>query len=210
MIGAFPAVKSELKGATVTPLRVGLLLLGVMIPVAIGVLSVLIESRTPALIMENNQFSSINYRLILALPIGYILGITQIVPGLSASALLMSLGWFNDLVQSVGLHFWLENPEVFLYYVMLGLGFLTGLLTFSKILSILFEKTRESAYFMIVGLSLGSIVSMFFNSDIVKVYLSWQGGINWLELISGLSLLIVGGICSYLLVLYQRKRGEKQ
>ena len=209
MIGAFPAVKSELKGAKVTPLRVALFSLGVMIPIAIGVLSVWLESRTPVLIAENNPFSFFNYRLILALPVGYVLGITQIVPGLSASAVLMSLGWFNGLVQSVSLHFWLESPIAFLYYIALGLGFLAGLLTFSKILSILFQKTRHNAYSMIVGLSLGSIVSMFFNGDIVKVYLSWQGGIDWVEFALGVALLLVGCVCSYLLVLYQRKKDKE-
>lgn len=216
MIGAFPAVKSELKGAKVTPLRVALFGFGVLIPIAIGVLSAWIYSRTPMPLVEYslrntevyNQFSDINYRLILALPVGYVLGITQIVPGLSASALLMSLGWFNDLVHSVGLHFWLENPQIFLYYFALGGGFLVGLLTFSKILSILFQKARHNAYSMIVGLSLGSIVSMFFNGDILAVYLSWQGGINWLEFALGIALLAVGFVISYLLVRYQRKREE--
>ena len=121
----------------------------------------------------------------------------------------MSLGWFNDLIHSVSLTFWLENPIVFAYYVALGVGFLAGLLTFSKILTILFQKTRYGAYSVIVGLSLGSILSMFFNGDILAVYLSWQNGVNWLEFSLGIVLLVVGVIVSYLLVRYQRKK-EKE
>lgn len=216
MIGAFPAVKAELKGVKITPLRVALFGIGVLIPITIGILSAWIYARTPMPLIDYslrhgetyNQFSTANYRLFLALPIGYLLAITQIVPGLSASALLMSLGWFNDLIHTVSFTFWLENPIVFAYYFALGAGFLTGLLTFSKILTILFQKARQGAYTVIVGLSLGSIISMFFNGDILAVYLSWQNGVNWLEFIIGIALLIVGAVSSYLLVRYQRAKDK--
>ena len=216
MIGAFPAVKAELKGVKITPLRASLFGIGVLIPIAIGVLSAWIYTRTPMPLVDYslrhgetyNQFSAVSSRLFLALPIGYLLAITQIVPGLSASALLMSLGWFNDLIHTVSFTFWLENPIVFAYYFALGAGFLTGLLTFSKILTILFQKARQGAYTVIVGLSLGSIISMFFNGDILAVYLSWQNGVNWLEFIIGIALLIVGAVLSYLLVRYQRAKDK--
>ena len=216
MIGAFPAVKAELKGVKITPLRVALFGIGVLIPITIGVLSAWIYTRTPMPLIDYslrhgetyNQFSAVRSRLFLALPIGYLLAITQIVPGLSASALLMSLGWFNDLIHTVSFTFWLENPIVFAYYFALGAGFLTGLLTFSKILTILFQKARQGAYTVIVGLSLGSIVSMFFNGDILAVYLSWQNGVNWLEFIIGIALLIIGAVLSYLLVRYQRAKDK--
>jgi uncharacterized membrane protein YoaK (UPF0700 family) len=60
---------------------------------------------------------------------------------------------------------------------------------------------------MIVGLSLGSIVSMFCNGDIIATYLSWaQNGVAVLDLCLGLALFAVGVICAYLLVRYQRKK----
>jgi putative membrane protein len=218
MLGAFPAVKTELKGAKLTPLRVALFGVGVLIPVAIGVVSAWVYARTPMPLSDYslrygetyNQFSGFNYRMFLTLPVGYLLGITQIVPGLSASALLMSLGWFNDLVHSVSLTFWLENPIVFVYYLTLGAGFIAGLLTFSKILSILFKKMRQATYFVIVGLSLGSILSMFFNGDVLTVYLSWQGGANYLEIAMGVLLFALGTVASYLLVRYQRKKDREE
>lgn len=217
MIGAFPAVKAELKGAKITPLRVALFGVGILIPVAIGVTSAWIYAKTPMPLSDYslrygetyNQFSSFNYRAFLAIPVGYLLGITQIVPGLSASALLMSMGWFNDLIHSVSLTFWLENPIVFAYYFALGAGFLTGLLTFSKLLTIVFQKTRHGAYSVIVGLSLGSIISMFFNGDVLAVYASWTNGVDWFELLLGVVLLVVGVVISYLLVRYQQKK-EKE
>lgn len=216
MIGSFPAVKVELKGAKVTPLRVGLFTLGVLIPVAFGVFSAWRLSRTPAPLSLNpvvdfNQFSTLSWRTLLCLPVGYFLGITQIVPGLSASATLMSLGWFNDLMNSVSLDFWLKYPVVFVTYISLGVGFLTGIFTFSKILTYLFEKARVTAYSMIVGLSLGSILSMFFNADILAVYIDWHAnGVPALDLVLGLVLLAFGVSVAYALVRFELKKGINQ
>ena len=215
MIGSFPAVAVEVKGAKITPLRVALFALGVMIPVAIGVFSAWQISRTPmpistSLIAADNAFSSLSWRNLLCLPVGYLLAVTQIVPGLSASALLMSLGWFNDLMNSVSLSFWLENPIVFLAYIPLGVGFLAGLLTFSKVLTWLFARARHTSYSMIVGLSLGSILSMFFNADIIVVYAQWQAnGVPALDLCLGIALLAVGVALSYALVRYELKKTKK-
>ena len=215
MIGSFPAVAVEVKGAKITPLRVALFALGVMIPVAIGVFSAWQISRTPmpistSLIAADNAFSSLSWRNLLCLPVGYLLAVTQIVPGLSASALLMSLGWFNDLMNSVSLSFWLENPIVFLAYIPLGVGFLAGLLTFSKVLTWLFARARHTSYSMIVGLSLGSILSMFFNADIIVVYAQWQAnGVPALDLWLGIALLVVGAALSYALVRYELKKTKK-
>ena len=214
MIGAFPAVKAELKGAERTPMRIALFAVGVLFPIALGCVSAWIFSRTPdtlELRTVENGFSRIDIKLLLALPIGYALGITQIVPGLSASATLMSLGWFNDLMNSVSLEFWLKYPVVFVTYISLGVGFLTGIVTFSKILTYLFEKARVTAYSMIVGLSLGSILSMFFNADILAVYIDWQAnGVPALDLVLGLVLLAFGVSVAYALVRFELKKGINQ
>ena len=60
---------------------------------------------------------------------------------------------------------------------------------------------------MIVGLSLGSIISMFFNPDIYATYQSWaNGNVSFgLDLGLGLGLLIIGVIIAYIFVRYERK-----
>ncbi len=216
MIGAFPAVKAELDGAKATPLRVGLFCIGLLLPIALGCISAWAFARTPTTLalrddFSANQFSTLSWKAVLCLPVGYALGLTQIVPGLSASALLMTLGWFSDLVESVSLEFWLESPIVFVYYLALGAGFALGVFTFSGILTKLFQKARHTAYSMIVGLSLGSILSMFFNADILSVYTVWLAdGIVIPDLVTGIVLLGVGIVVSYLLVRYQRKKDEER
>ena len=211
MVGAFPAVKDELKGAEMTKKRIALFALGIFIPIGIGIVSALLQSNVGVAGVVTDKFASVNgWQVLLGLIVGYAVGITQIVPGLSASAILMAIGWFGSLVDSVSLTYWLENPAIFLVYIGLGIGFLTGLFTFSKVLTLSFQKDRYTAYSLIVGLSLGSILSMFCNGDIVGVYAGWAvNGVAWLDIILGVVLFGGGVIGSYALVKFQRKQDEK-
>ena len=209
MVGAFPAVKDELKGAEKNAKRVAFFLLGVSIPVALGCVSALLSSGEGS----TDMFANVQWwQVVLALVIGYVVGVTQIVPGLSASAFLMAVGWFGSLMSSVSLTYWTETSfAIFPVYVGLGLGFLLGLFTFSKLLTYLFGRARHTAYSMIVGLSLGSILSMFCNGDIVSVYIGWaQNGVAWLDFALGVALFAVGVVCSYYLVQYQRKKDAEE
>lgn len=221
MTGAFPAVYDEVRTAKKTPSKIALFAVGLLIPVAIGVFSALASGTAEsgelaatgdgALLLYT--FLEIDFfTVLLAVLFGAVVGITQIVPGLSASAFLMAVGWFNDIVKSVSLTYWKSNPTIFLVYGGLALGFLLGLFFFSKLLTYLFAKCREGAYSMIVGLSLGSILSMFCNGDIMATYLSWaEGTASWmaLDIALGVVLFIVGLFGSYLLVRFQRKKDEQ-
>lgn len=206
MCGAFPAVKDELKGAKSTPARWSLFAVGLLIPVALGCVSAWLTASAETAVMD--KFATIQWwHVVLGLVIGYVVGVTQVVPGLSASAFLMAVGWFASLMDSVSMTYWKGNPMIFAVYAGLGIGFLAGLFTFSKFLTYLFGKARHTSYFMIVGLSLGSIVSMFCNGDVITTYLAWaQNGVNVLDLVLGLALFAVGVVGAYLLVRYQRKK----
>ena len=200
MCGAFPAVKDELKGAKRTPKRVALFLAGVAIPVAVAICSVAFSGGA------GKDFSKW-WRIALCVPVGAIVGLTQVVPGLSASAILMSIGYFTPLVESVHLTYWKANPIIFLTYAALGIGFLIGIFFSSGALTRAFEKARHTAYSMIVGLSLGSIIAMFCNVEIFAVYKEWAAnGVAWKDLWLGVVLFAAGAAIAYLLVQYQRKK----
>ena len=217
MSGAFPAVADEVKGMKWTPARVALFIVGVLIPVAIGCFSALSGANNAEQAAEaaggvKDVFSTVRWwQIPLSLVVGYAVGVTQIVPGLSASAIMMAIGWFQTLVDSVSFTYWQSNPEIFIIYAALGVGFLAGLFTFSKFLTYLFRRVRNGAYSMIVGLSIGSILSMFLNGDVVVVYAEWARlGVVWADLILGVLLFAVGGFVSYLLVRYQRKKDAEK
>ena len=204
MLGAFPAVTDEIKGEKPTPLRIILFLLGLLFPIGLSALSVF---GTPDMLsLENLAW----YHYILFLLVGYAIAVTQLVPGLSATALLMTFGCFTPLMNSVSLTYWQENPMVLLVYACLAVGFVLGLLTFSNGLSRLLEKKRAPAFYTIAGLSLGSIVTMFFNPEIVEVYESWTlSAAMWRELGIGMALFGIGIIAATYFVRYERNRVMK-
>ncbi len=204
MLGAFPAVTDEIKGEKPTPLRIILFLLGLLFPIGLSALSVF---GTPDMLSLDNLSW---YHYILFLLVGYTIAVTQLVPGLSATALLMTFGCFTPLMNSVSLTYWQENPMVLLVYACLAVGFVLGLLTFSSGLSRLLEKKRAPAFYTIAGLSLGSIVTMFFNPEIVEVYESWTiSAAMWRELGIGMALFGIGIIAATYFVRYERNRVMK-
>ena len=202
MLGAFPAVKDEIKGEKKSAGRVLLFVLGLAVPIVISLVSTLCVAGAHSL--ENLQW----YHYLLFLVLGYIVAITQIVPGLSATAILMVFGYFSPLMDSVHLSYWQANPQVFLVYLCLVIGFAAGLVTFSKALTKIFDRAKKPAFFLITGLSLGSVVTMFFNPDVYAVYKSWAAGSPFaLDLSLGIALFAVGCVVAYLFVRYERKKG---
>ena len=212
MSGAFPAVTDEIKGAKKTGLRVALFIVGLFIPVALGGVSAILSLEQSA--TTGSLFDAVKWwHIALGIVIGAVVGITQIVPGLSASAFLMAVGWFGGIVNSVSGTYWSQNPSIFLVYGALGVGFLIGLLGFSKLLTYLFGKARQTSYCMIVGLSLGSILSMFCNGDIMETYVGWATGTGSnfvLNIVLGIVLFALGAIGAYALVKYERKKGAQE
>lgn len=203
MLGAFPAVSGEIRGEKKTPLRIGLFLLGLAVPITVGCVSALCVTGGHTLL--NLQW----YHYVLFFVLGAAVSVTQIVPGLSASALLMMAGYYTALMDSVHLSYWQENIQVFAVYACLIVGFLAGLVGFSKALTALFGKYRKPSFFAICGLSLGSVVTMFFNPDVYAVYKSWAaGGVDAIDLVLGIVLFLVGAAIAYLFVRYERKKGK--
>ena len=202
MLGAFPAVTDQFKGEKVTPTRVILFIVGLAVPVILSVVSCNIA--TGEQVLENAQF----YHYILFVVIGYFVAVTQLVPGLSATAVLMMLGYFTPLLNSVSVTYWGENPQIFIVYACLAVGFLIGLLTVSKGMSKLIERRRAATFYTVAGLSLGSVVTMFYNSEVNAVYSEWGVSFMWWELVLGIVLFALGVCAAYFFVRYERKHGK--
>lgn len=200
MLGAYPAVGKEIKGQKLTPVRCVLFAVGFILPIAFGVAATLLSPGQMDL--SGLKF----YHYILFVLLGYVMSVTQLVPGLSATALLMMCGCYTPIMNSVSLTYWQDNPMVILVYVCLAVGFVLGLFTVSKGINKLFEKLRTPTYFTLCGLSLGSIVSMFFNPEIYETYTVWgESGVNVAELIVGIALFIIGAALAFVFVRYEKK-----
>lgn len=205
MIGSFPAVTDEIKGVKWNVKRVLLFIVGILIPILIGVGSIFIQTESASAINPTPL------TMILYLVMGFIVSLTQIVPGLSCSALLMAFGQFGAILGSIDFGFLMENPLVILTLFLLAMGFAVGIVVFSGLLNKLFKKRRDASFITIVGLSLGSIITMFINPDIYIVYKSWSLASEVLKNLGiGAILLILGIAMSFVLVLYQRNLSKNK
>ena len=136
---------------------------------------------------------------------------TQLIPGLSATALLMTTGHYVPLVQSVSIAYWQQNPEIFAVYACLIAGFVAGILCFAKLLELLLKKLRTEAMHLVTGLAVGSVITMFFNPEMYEVYRSWAAGERFgPDLLIGAVLFVVGFIAAFAFVKYRRKHRQAQ
>lgn len=201
MAGSYPAITGQLSGAVRTPGRIALFILGILIPVAVAIGSVVLPTGAGSL--EDPGFGKYFCFLLL----GYAVAITQIVPGLSATALLMIFGYFTSLMKAVTPALLHDLPTLGLF-LALGVGFLIGLLTFSRVLTALLTRFHAPVFFTVAGLSLGAVVTMFFNPEICAVYTSWaRDGIVWWELILGILLFAAALPLAWRLVRLEQGKG---
>lgn len=209
MIGAVPALTAEISGEKrgnepVTFSRIALLCLGVAIPLAVGAASIMLGSAS----VGSDSFTAFPaYLFLVYIPLGAVVSATQIIPGLSATAILMACGQFKPILNSLHLDYILENPAVLGLYMCIGGGFLVGIVIISRIFSKILENHRISAFFLVVGLSFGSIASMFLNPDMWEIYTTWAAGADpTIDLLTGIPLAILGFTASFLLTRYELKR----
>ena len=172
MIGALPAITREIKGERLTPLRSVLFPVGLLIPIAVGIVSILLTKGGNS--SANEAYVNFPLHLfLLYFPLGFVVSATQIIPGLSATAILMACGQFAPILNSLHLDYILENPQVLGLYAALGLGFLAGLVLISRFFAVMLKKHKGTTFFLVTGLSVGSVISMFINPDMWEAYTSW-------------------------------------
>lgn len=95
---------------------------------------------------------------------GMIIGLGSIVPGLSASFMLMFLGAYQPLMAAIA------NIEVKVLFFV-GIGFLASVILLSRLVSYLLKRFHGWAYYGMMGFVAGSAIIIFPGFP--------QGGIHW-------------------------------
>lgn len=222
MVGALPTVLEELKGDKVTVGKGILMAIGILIPLIIGAISVSmsyfdgsydlvygLQQESSAGTTYIDRFGDFPWWIyVVAIPIGLFLGFSQVIPGLSATAFLMLIGFFRPLVDSVSPTYWSNYPQIFAFYALMGISLIAGFILTSKLMTKLFAWNRPLVFRIIVGMSIGSIAAMFLNPDSLGIYLSWAEGINTRMIVDFalfLPLTVGGFFASNLLIRYGKK-----
>lgn len=87
---------------------------------------------------------------------GILLGVSNVIPGVSAGTMAVVLNIYDDLLSAVSLkkeH--LKKNLIFL--ATIGIGAVIGILAFSNAITFLFEKYNMPTHFLFIGIILGSI-----------------------------------------------------
>lgn len=225
ILGSIPGINDEVKGVKPTKKMKIVFVIGFVLVIALGLLSVFIGGK----IDLTKHFMEMPFWMYLVLvPIGFIAAVAFVVPGLSGSFILLILGFYKPLLectvewgkQIIGIGEYGQSfANVGKFFGMLGcfiLGVLIGVVVISKIMAKLFLKNRHATYFAIIGFVLGSVFTMFFNQDVYGYYQAWAGQISeyspalpiYIEIPLGIVLLVAATTLSYLLVRANRKKRQ--
>lgn len=123
--------------------------------------------------------------LLLFFIIGFIDALTMIIPGISGTAVMMILGCYNLLLNFLSS---LTSMEAIFSNIFKVIPYLLGIvlcvIILSKVMTYLFDKKKEYMYCGILGFTLSSVLTLFFET--------FKNNYSILETIVALVLLVVG------------------
>ena len=117
--------------------------------------------------------------------IGFIDALTMIIPGISGTAVMMLLGCYDTLLQFLSNLISMAAIFTNIFKVIpYLLGIVLCVIILSKVMTYLFDKKKEYMYCGILGFTLSSVLSLFFET--------FKNNYSILETIVALVLLVVG------------------
>ena len=145
-------------------------------------------------INDNVSFTSMGLgSYILLFFIGIIAAATMVIPGVSGSLVLMILGYYYPVINTINALFkenFLHNATILLVF---GLGIIVGIVCISKLLELLFKKYKVKTYFGVLGFVIASIFAIplaaCIELNIIPVTLELS--------IVGIIMIVIGTIISY-------------
>jgi putative membrane protein len=192
IIGSLPQLKKDLPKTLNTKAWV-LLVVPASIAILLGVFSVIGELDATSVLTGDDVLPKLSL-----LVVGF-LGVSAfVVPGISGSMLLLSIGFYEPVLSSLrrlidrlldlnGL-----LPEV-INFGLLGVGAVIGFVVISQLMKWLLTNHRQDVNLAVFGFILGSLVAIFYNYEMILVYAE----LNVVMVLLGLITLTLGGYISW-------------
>lgn len=181
ILGGIPLLNKKIKGhyKNVSNIIIFLLSFGFII-----VLSVLKGEN----VVSFANMNIINY--IMLFLVGVVAAATMIIPGVSGSFVLMLLGYYKPIVDTIGALTKFNNIwQNIMILVPFGIGVLVGIVAISKLLEFLFKKYEVKTYFGVMGFIMASIITIFTGAEGLVFSVP--------QLLIGLMLLCIGFTAAY-------------
>ncbi len=210
VLGSLPVAISELKkGQTQKEKAYHMLSLGLCLLVAagLGIITALC-----GVDLEKYLTERVWWMYILAFLGGILAATACIIPGISGSMSLMVIGMYHPILNTfIGETsiFHAKDSSFVITGLIIGfvlfLGILVGLVFSSKLMKMLLSEHRVTTFYGILGLIIGSVISMFINSSIYPLY--QKHSIQTWDYIVGSLLLVLS--CTIMLYLFYRSSKKK-
>lgn len=198
ILGAIPGVHDQVKDEKASKKNIIQFAIGLFVAGIIGILSVIFKSYD---LIFNLFFERQWYLYLIIAAAGFISSTGLIVPGFSGSMLLMIIGFYHPVLElALFENFWSDFTLLLAFAVGVGIGFIF----FSKLMHKLFTFHLRSTLFVVLGFLFGSLISIFFNSQMFMYYTKPEG-MPLYDIIIGPLAFIIGVVLSYLLVVHTRK-----
>lgn len=196
IIGSVPNITDNIKGQPHTKANIIGFIIALVFAGIIGVFSVIFKFGDSI----TNLFNDVPFYLYFILfGIGVIGATGLIVPGFSGSMLLLVIGFYEPILGLISTNNIGRNISLLAVFAV---GVLVGFIIFSKIMNFFLTKYKNGTYHVILGFVLGSIISIFVNSNM------FQYEFPLYDKIIGPFALVIGIVVSFLFVKYVRNHPE--
>ena len=147
------------------------------------------------------------YGYFLLILIGMLASCALVVPGISGSMLLLILGYYNEILDTVSL-LKTDFGHSILVLLIFGVGIIVGFFSIAKLMKYLLGKFPRATNWAIIGFVAGSIPAIFitYNNNFPDFVYSALGAA---QIAVGCVLCVLGAITTYFLTAYVEYRNRQ-
>ncbi len=182
ILGGVPLLTRKVKKEKISGSCVFILILTLLFVLGLS----LLKTGSDGITLSNLGFGG----YVLLMIIGVIAAATMVIPGVSGSMVLMLLGYYNPIINTIEKLTHFKNMgECILILVPFGVGVLIGVVAIAKLIEFLLKKYEVKTYYAVLGFVIASILTLFKSIFPIEV--------EKIEIIVGLLLLVVGTLVGY-------------
>ena len=159
IMGSLPAIYGKVKTVT---MRIGHISAAVIFFIEVVGMALMNGSGGGYVTLESTVTG-----IVLLFLVGVLASATMVIPGVSGSMMLLLLGYYNPILDTIKAFFvavlGFDFPSLFstmLILVPFGIGVLVGMVVIAKVIEIVFERYPTYAYWAIIGLLFGSPIAI--------------------------------------------------
>lgn len=147
---------------------------------------------------SSNNVNLVNMNIIgymLLFVVGIVASATMVIPGVSGSAVLMTLGYYEPIIGTIkNLTDFSLIGQNMIILIPFGIGIVLGIFLIARLIEYLFNHYENITYYGIIGFVLSSIISIIIQNYFVSGKFI---GFSIIEFIIGIILFAIGFIIAY-------------